>query len=288
MSRRGSILRERQERENREKEIEEDRIRREELHQGRLERRINRETRREIIEGNTVISNPVYSPSPLQLRSPLHFTNLIGPREVGELGSFSGLPIPPNSPEEIGQPPPPEVQTPPATTFLSTITSRVKRAVQSILSPPREQPSERYVDGNILSTPVEVEPQNPPNTEELSENLNSIPDTSTRTLFYTPILISPFDESIDTSDGLHAIGRPIGESLRSPPNCILSLPNSRVPRFLNNTNFRRPRIAGQESVDIADPFLQTPNLPVEPTLPTLTITELGEEENFETEVRVNP
>ena len=134
---------------------------------------------------------------------------------------------------------------------------------------------------------MEVEPQNPPNTEEPSENLNSNPDTSTRTLFYTPILISPFDESTDSS-GLHAIGRPVGERFYSPPNRILSLPNSRVPRFLNNTNFRRPRIAGQESVHTVDPFLQTPNLPVEPTLPPLTITELGEEENFETEVRVNP
>jgi hypothetical protein len=76
MSRRESTLKERQEQENREKEKEEERIRRIQIHQERLERRINREIWREIIEGNLVISNPIYSPSPIQLRSPLHFYSL--------------------------------------------------------------------------------------------------------------------------------------------------------------------------------------------------------------------
>src|SRR5450759_1930518 len=140
MSRSGSTLRERQEPENREKEREEERIRRIQLHQERSERRINREIRREIIEGNPIISNPIYSPSPIQLRSPLHFTNLNKPGERDELGTFSGLPIPPNSPEEVRHLTSPEVQTPPTTTFLSNITSRVERAVQNILSPTREPP----------------------------------------------------------------------------------------------------------------------------------------------------
>jgi hypothetical protein len=64
MSRRGSTLRDRQEQENREKAREEERIRTTQIQQERLERRINREIRREIIEGNPIISNPIYSPSP--------------------------------------------------------------------------------------------------------------------------------------------------------------------------------------------------------------------------------
>jgi hypothetical protein len=56
---------------------------------------------------------------------------------------------------------------------------------------------------------VGVEPQNPVNTEKLSENLNSLPDTNIQTLFCTPGPISPFDEVHSTSDGLHSIGRPI-------------------------------------------------------------------------------
>ena len=73
-----------------------------------------------------MISNPIYSPSPLQLRSPLHFTNLTIPREGGDLGNSPGLPILQNSPKEVRHPTSPEVQTPPSTTFFSAITSRVE------------------------------------------------------------------------------------------------------------------------------------------------------------------
>ena len=140
MSQRESTLRERQERENREKEREEERIRRIQLHQERLDRKINREIRREIIEGNPVISNPIYSPSPVQLRSPLHFINLTVPREGGELGNSPGLPILQYSPEEVRYPTSLEIQTTPSTTFFSAITSRIERAVQQIISPSREHP----------------------------------------------------------------------------------------------------------------------------------------------------
>jgi hypothetical protein len=163
MSRRGSILRERQERENRKKEREEERIRTTQIQQERLERRINREIQREIIEGNPIISNPIYSPSPQQLRSPLHFIHLTEPREGGELVNSPGLPIPQNSPEEVRHTTSPELQTPPATTFFSAFTSRIERAVQQIISPSRENPQGISTGGNVLDIPIGIELQNSTN-----------------------------------------------------------------------------------------------------------------------------
>src|SRR5450759_1394557 len=288
MSRSGSTLRERQERENREKEREEGRIRRIQLHQERSERRINREIRREIIEGNPSISNPVYSPSPIQLRSPLHFTNLTVSREESELGNSPGLPIPQNSPEEVRHPTSPEVQTPPSTTFFSAITSRVERAVQNIISPGRENPQGVPLDGNVLEIPTRVEPNDLTNIGEPYEFLNSPPDTSIRNLFHTPSLLPPFDESYSPFEGLHSIGRPLGENLISPPNRILSISNSQVSRLLNNSNFGRNRIESNKGLILLDSLQRESNLPLEPVLPLLTITQLGEEENLETKVLVNP
>ena len=164
MSRRESTLKERQEQENREKEREEERIRRIQIHQERLERRINRKIWREIIEGNPIISNPIYSPSLIQLRSPLHFTHLTVQREGGELGNFPGLSIPQNSPKEVRHPTSIEVQTPPTTTFFFAITSRVEWAVQNIIPPSREHPHGISIEVNVLNIPVGVEPQNPVNT----------------------------------------------------------------------------------------------------------------------------
>jgi hypothetical protein len=87
MSRRELTLKERQNKEAREKTREERQNRIEQLHRARLERRINREIRRDIPEEILVVDNPTYSPSPEQLRSPLHFTNLIASSEEGELVS---------------------------------------------------------------------------------------------------------------------------------------------------------------------------------------------------------
>ena len=44
-----------------------------------------------------MVNNPTYSPSLEQLRSPLHFTNLIASSEEGELVSSPKLPNPQNS-----------------------------------------------------------------------------------------------------------------------------------------------------------------------------------------------
>jgi hypothetical protein len=86
-----------------------------------------------------VVNNPTYSPSPEQLRSLLHFTNLIASGEEGELVSSPGLPNLQNSPEGSQHPTPPYLQTPPATTFFSAFTSRLERAVQQITSPSRKR-----------------------------------------------------------------------------------------------------------------------------------------------------
>jgi hypothetical protein len=91
-----------------------------------LERRINRETWRDIPEEIHVVNNPTYSPSLEQLRSPLYFMNLIALGEEGELVSSLGLPNPQNSPEGSRHPTPPYLQIPPATTFFSAFTSRLE------------------------------------------------------------------------------------------------------------------------------------------------------------------
>ena len=135
---------------------------------------------------------------------------------------------------------------------------------------------------------MEIDPQNPINTEESSGNLNSLLDTNIRTLFYTPTPISPFDEIHSISDGLHTIGRPIEEGFFSPPNRILSLSNSRIHSLFNNTNFQSDRTESREGLVILDPLQGVSNLPLELVLPSITITQLGEEENLETGVRINP
>ena len=111
---------------------------------------------------------------------------------------------------------------------------------------------------------------------------------SIRTLFRTLGPISPFDEVHSTSDGLHSIGRPIEEDLLSPPNCILSTSNPHVYRLLNNLNFGRDQIESNEGLVILDSLQRESNLPLEPTVPLLAITHIGEEENLEKEVLVNP
>jgi hypothetical protein len=126
MSRRELTLKERQNREAREKAREERQNRVEQLHRARLERRINREIRRDIPEEIPMVDNPTYSPSPEQLRSPLYFTNLIASGEEGELVSSPRLPNPQNSLEGSRHPTPPYLQTPPATTFFFAFTSRLE------------------------------------------------------------------------------------------------------------------------------------------------------------------
>src|SRR5450759_4004313 len=155
MSRRELTLKERQNREAREKAREDMQIRDEHLNRARLDRRINREIRRKIPEEIPVVDNPTYSPSPEQLRSPLHFTNLATSGEEGRLTSSPGLPNPQNSPAGSQNPTPPHLQTPPTTTFFSALTSRLERAVQQIVSPRASQSVERIE--RAVSSKVEFE-----------------------------------------------------------------------------------------------------------------------------------
>ena len=76
-----------------------------------------------------MVNNPTYSPSLEQLRSPLHFTNLIASSEEGELVSSPKLPNPQNSLKGSWHPTPPYLQILPATTFFSAFTSRLKWVV---------------------------------------------------------------------------------------------------------------------------------------------------------------
>jgi hypothetical protein len=126
MLRRELTLKERQNKESREKAREERQNRVEQLHQARLEQRINREIRRDIPEEIPVVNNPTYSLSLKQLRSPLHFTNLIASGEEGELVSSPRLPNPQNSPEGSRHPTPPHLQTQTAITFFFVFTSRLE------------------------------------------------------------------------------------------------------------------------------------------------------------------
>jgi hypothetical protein len=122
-----------------------------------------------------VVNNPTYSPSPEQLRSPLHFTNLIASGEEGELVSSPGLSNPQNSLEGSRHPTLPYLQIPPATTFFSAFTSRLERAVQQIASPSREKQS---LGGTDLATTSGVELQNLSNSEDPFENTNFLGDRS--------------------------------------------------------------------------------------------------------------
>jgi hypothetical protein len=173
MSRRELTLKERQNREAREKAREERQNRVEQLHRARLERRINREIRRDIPEEIPMVDNPTYSPSPEQLRSPLYFTNLIASGEEGELVSSPRLPNPQNSLEGSRHPTPPYLQTPPTTTFFSAFTFRLERAVQQITSPCRERQS---VENTDLTTPSGIELQNLSNSESPFEDSNFLGD----------------------------------------------------------------------------------------------------------------
>ena len=160
--------------------------------------------------------------------------------------NFPRLLIPQNSPEEVRHTTSLELQTPPTTTFFSTFTSHVERAVQQIISPSRENPQGISIKENVLDIPIGVELQNLTNIKDFLENLNFLEDTSIRNLFPTPSLISPFDEVYSTSDGLHSIGRPIEEGLVSPPNQILLTSIPHIYCQLNNLNFRQDQIESNE------------------------------------------
>jgi hypothetical protein len=180
-----------------------------------LERRINRETRRNIPEEIPVVN----SPSLEQLKSPLYFTNLIASGEEGELVSLPRLPNPQNSLEGSRHPTPPYLQTPPATTFFFTFTPRLKRAVQQITSHSKER---QFVEGTDLATTSGVELQNLSNSEDPFENSDFLGDRGIRNLFPTPSLPLPIDPSYPIIDeqfnALPAIARSIEEVVASPLN----------------------------------------------------------------------
>jgi hypothetical protein len=96
MFRRGLTPKERQEQEEREKEREERQTRIDQLQREWLERRINRELQRgvprEVPKEIHVVTNPNFSPSPKQLKSPLYFTNLSVTGEGNEFVSSPGIP----------------------------------------------------------------------------------------------------------------------------------------------------------------------------------------------------
>jgi hypothetical protein len=144
-----------------------------------------------------MVNNPTYSPSPEQLRSPLHFTNLIASGEEGELVSSPGLSNPQNSLEGSRHPTLPYLQIPPATTFFSAFTSRLERAVQQIVSPSRER---QYEEGINLAIINGFELQNLPNNEEPLDNSGFLGDRGVRNLFPTPSLPLPIDASYPTID----------------------------------------------------------------------------------------
>jgi hypothetical protein len=228
-------LKERQNKESREKAREERQHRVKQLHRARLERRINREIRKDILEEIPVVNNPTYSPSHEQLKSPLHFINLIASGEEGELVSSPGLPNPQNSPKGSRHPTPPHLQTPPATTFFSAFTSRLERAVQQIVSPSRER---QYEEGINLAIINGFELQNLPNNEEPLDNSGFLGDRGVRNLFPTPSLPLPIDVSYPTIDeqfnGLPAIARPIEEILASPLNQSFLTNSPLTPQYLLN------------------------------------------------------
>jgi hypothetical protein len=78
------MLKERQNKEAREKAKEKRQNRVEQLHRARLERRINREIWRDIPKEILVVKNPTYSPFSKKLSSLFHITNLIALREEGD------------------------------------------------------------------------------------------------------------------------------------------------------------------------------------------------------------
>ena len=126
------------------------------------------------------------------------------------------------------------------------------------------------------------------------ENLQPLPHTSIRTLFHTPSLISPFDDVHSTTDGLHAIGRPIDANFSIQPNYsnfpnrFFSNSSPQSYHLCNNLSYRRARIEGSEGLANLDSSQQAPQLPLEPIEPLLTITHIGEEENLERGIRVQP
>jgi hypothetical protein len=248
MSRRGLTPKERQEQEEREKEREERQTRVEQLQRERLERRINRELQRgvprEIPKEIPIVTNPTFSPSPEQLKSPLYFTNLSVTGKGNEFVSSPGIPNPQNSPEESGQPPPSFLQTPPVTSFFTPFSSRIERAVQQIVSPNKEKLDRTSKDGDGLETLSGVELRNLSNIEEPLENLSFLEGTSIRNLFPNSSPLTPFDSQFFTSKRVHDIGRPIEESLTSPTNRFLLTSTPQSIRQLNELNFGR---GGSES-----------------------------------------
>jgi hypothetical protein len=128
------------------------------------------------------------------------------------------------------------LQTPPATTFFSAFTSRLKRVVQQITSPRRER---QFVERTNLIAPSGVELQNLSNSESPFEDSNFLGDRGIRNLFPTPSLPLPIDLSYPIIDeqfnGLPAIVRPIEEAFASPLN----------QSFLNNSPFTPPYLNNQ-------------------------------------------
>ena len=217
MSRKELTLKERQNKEAREKAREDRQIWDEHLNRARLDRRINRGIRREIPEEIPVVDNPTYSPSPTQVRSPLHFTNLVTSGEEGRLTSSPGLPNPQNSPAGSQNPTPPHLQTPPTTTFFSALTSRLERAVQQIVSSQGISQSLERIE-RVVSNEDELE--NLTNNGTPFENSIFLGDGSIRNLFPSPRLPLPISYSIpeEQFDELPVITRPIEESFASPLN----------------------------------------------------------------------
>jgi hypothetical protein len=199
-----------------------------------------------------MVNNPIYSLSPEQLRSPLHFTNLIASSEEGKVVSSLVLRNPQNSPEGFQHPIPLQLPTPRATTFFSTFTSRIERVVHQIVSPSRERSSGTSIEGDVLGISSRVELQDLLNIEEPLENLGFLEGTSIRNLFPTSSPSVPFDSPFSTFDGLHAIGRPIEEGLISPTNCLLLTSTPHIYRNLNNLNLGRDQSESNEGLVILD------------------------------------
>jgi hypothetical protein len=202
------------------------------------------------------------------LRSPLYFTNLPLSEEGSEPLGSPGLPIPQNSPVDVRHSTPLLLPTPPATTFFSTLTSQIERVVQQFVSPSRQRYIGSASEGNVLETSSGAELRNLSNFNNPLENLDFLRDPSVRKLFHTPG-ISPFDETHSTSEGLHAIGRPIGEGLISPANRFLVASTPYIFRSINSLNLDQNQKENDEG-SVEPDSLQHEQIPPhesEPSLP---------------------
>jgi hypothetical protein len=201
------------------------------------------------------------------LRSPLHFTNLNTSGGGSEPLSSSRLPIPQNSPEDVRHTTPLILQTPPVTTFFSSLTSQIEKAVQQIVSPNKQRHDGSDKEENVLASTSEVELQNLSNVNEPLGNLDFLRDTTIRNLFSTTGL-SPYDEIYNT-DGLYSIRRPIRESLNSLINCFLVTSTPHIYRSINGLNWEQNQKENNEGLVEPDssqheqihPFESTPSLP---------------------------